>query len=70
MAQLNGADTLIARRIRLRRIQRGIEFKSLAASMRITEDRLRAFEAGKESIKGGSSRRNRWRVRRVLGVLL
>ena len=51
MAQLNGADTLVARRIRLRRIQRRIESKSLAASVKITEDRLRDFEAGRESIK-------------------
>jgi ribosome-binding protein aMBF1 (putative translation factor) len=51
MAQHNGVDKLIARRIRLRRIQRGIETKSLAASVKIPEDRLQAFEAGRESIR-------------------
>ncbi len=58
MAQLNGAETLIARRIRLRRVQRGIELKSLAASVKITEDRLRAFEAGRESINEKFSRKS------------
>ena len=51
MAQLNSTDTLIGRRIRLRRIQRGIKTKSLAASVKITEARLQAFEAGRETIE-------------------
>jgi transcriptional regulator with XRE-family HTH domain len=50
MAHLNKADRRIGRRIRLRRIQLGIESKSLAASAKITEARLQAFEAGRESI--------------------
>jgi transcriptional regulator with XRE-family HTH domain len=50
MTQLNNMDTLIGRRIRLREIQLGIETKSLAASVRITEARLQAFEAGRDSI--------------------
>lgn len=51
MSQLNGADTLIGRKIRLRRIQRGIKTNSLAASVKITEARLHAFEAGRERIE-------------------
>lgn len=50
MAQVNNADTLIGRRIRLRRIQLGIKTKSLAASVKITEARLQEFEAGRENI--------------------
>jgi transcriptional regulator with XRE-family HTH domain len=50
MTQFNNVDTLIGRRIRPRKIQLGIETKSLAASVKITEARLKAFEAGRESI--------------------
>jgi transcriptional regulator with XRE-family HTH domain len=50
MTQINHADTLIGRRIRLRRIQLGIKTKSLAASVIITEARLQEFEAGREKI--------------------
>jgi transcriptional regulator with XRE-family HTH domain len=50
MAQLNSADTIIGRRVRLRRIQRKIQTKFLAESVKITEARLLAFETGRESI--------------------
>jgi transcriptional regulator with XRE-family HTH domain len=50
MTQVNSADTLIGRRIRLRRIQLGIKTKPLATSVKITEARLQEFEAGRESI--------------------
>ena len=50
MAQVKNLDTLVGRRIRLRRIQLGIEAKSLAASVKIAEARLQAFELGRESI--------------------
>jgi hypothetical protein len=50
MTQFNKLDTIIGRRIRLRKIQLGIETKSLAASVKITEARLKAFEVGRDSI--------------------
>jgi transcriptional regulator with XRE-family HTH domain len=50
MAQLRNMDSIIGRRIRLRKIQLGIEAKSLAASVNITVARLQAFEAGRETI--------------------
>jgi hypothetical protein len=50
MTQINNADKLIGRRIRLRRIQLGIKPKSLAASVKITDARLQEFEAGRENI--------------------
>jgi hypothetical protein len=50
MTQINNADTLIGRRIRLRRIQLGLKPKSLAAGVKITEARLQEFEAGRENI--------------------
>ncbi|WP_374547415.1 helix-turn-helix domain-containing protein [Rhodoblastus sp.] len=50
MAQVKNLDALVGRRIRLRRIQLGIEAKSLAASVKVAEARLQAFELGRESI--------------------
>jgi transcriptional regulator with XRE-family HTH domain len=50
MALLKKVNTRIGRKIRLRRIQLGIDVKSFAASVKITEARLQAFEAGKDSI--------------------
>jgi transcriptional regulator with XRE-family HTH domain len=50
MALHSKVDTLIGRKIRLRRIQLGIDVKSLAASVKITEAQLQAFEAGQDSI--------------------
>lgn len=50
MAQLNKIDMLIGGRVRLRRIQLGMERTTLAASANISIPRLQAFEAGRERI--------------------
>lgn len=50
MAKFKNVDTLVGRRIRLRRIQLRIEAKSFAASVKITPTRLEAFEVGRERI--------------------
>jgi transcriptional regulator with XRE-family HTH domain len=50
MAKFNKIDVLVGGRVRLRRIQLGIEPASLALTAKIEESRLQAFEAGRERI--------------------
>lgn len=50
MAQLSKVNQLVGGRVRLRRIQLKIGLASLAASVKIPETQLKAFEAGRERI--------------------
>jgi transcriptional regulator with XRE-family HTH domain len=50
MQTVNPIDMFVGGRVRLRRIQLGLEFTSLAAKVEISQTRLRAIEAGRERI--------------------
>lgn len=50
MTSINPIDARVGGKIRLRRIQLGMQLASLAAKLNISETRLQRFEAGRERI--------------------